>query len=520
MRFGNIAGNDLNRCDGSVRADFIETSEEFRESIMRKRESGNNFKVGSEVEVSGEVSANADAVKVPVVGTAVGVGANVGASTTIPPLSQSSSSNSQVMLQLLEGIESRNQSVTRAGFTCYEHEFEITEYQHPTFASQFLSAVDSLESCLLPDSSSPQDSLIIPGKTSAQDDCAIKFFKNYGTHYIKAARFGSKMSILTLVDSKTASLASKDEVEKCAANNNQWSAIGIVGGGSNTAGCIANLSESTISSTKVVEEEIVVTVGSRPKVDVRAWADQMGKPEIVHKTIAPISDIFTTDFMKELSFKENGDATIKESLETYLFNYCGLFRSECNYVVDKLYCPKDYCSGSISVSRTVILSNPIGEEECGTYTGSVDQDFLPHGQGTLRLEGGRKATGIWVRGCAPDCDVYPKWQQLVAIFLPGNYILATQDQVTDHKEWILERLEKWAVAKFEKGSIYGRGHGGQIVTEEKEDVNFKHVILCKNEVKPTDDNQNQTRTGKAMEFLRQNIVQGQIPPGVGNLTSQ
>ena len=72
----------------------------------------------------------------------------------------------------------------------------------------------------------------------------------------------------------------------------------------------------------------------------------MGKPEIVHKTIAPISHLFTTDFMREISFKENGDATIKESLESYIVNYCSLFRSECNYVVDRFYCQRK-CTGSI-----------------------------------------------------------------------------------------------------------------------------------------------------------------------------
>ena len=333
MRFGN-------RCDGSVRADFIETSEEFRESIMRSKSTGKSFKVGSEVEVSGKVSAGVE-----------GVEAELGASRTIPPLSQSGSSNSQVMGKLLEGFESNSISITRAGFSCYEYEYEITEYQHPGFASQFLSAVELLESCLLDDSSSSGEqqakkSSILEGKTAAQDECAKKFLRNYGTHYIKAARFGSKMSILTVLNSKAASRVSRDRLEKCATENQKWSALGIVGGGSDSSGCLQELFESSSSFSEVVEEEIVVTVGSRPKADYKEWADQMGKPEIVHKTIAPISDLFTNDFMEDISFKENGDATIKDVLEKYLESYCGLFISECNYVVNRFYCQNN-CSGSI-----------------------------------------------------------------------------------------------------------------------------------------------------------------------------
>ena len=63
VRFGNIAGNDLNRCDGSVRADFIQTSEEFLESIMRSESSRKSFQIGSEVEVTASLSAG---VEIPV----------------------------------------------------------------------------------------------------------------------------------------------------------------------------------------------------------------------------------------------------------------------------------------------------------------------------------------------------------------------------------------------------------------------------------------------------------------------
>ena len=149
VRFGNTAGNDLNRCDGSVRADFIQTSEEFLESIMRSESSRKTFQIGSEVEVTAGVSGGVEAggeagvgiplpLAVPVtpnVGGSVGgnVGGSVGATVTIPPLYQSVSSNSQVMAQLSEGLESNQISITRSSFSCYEYDFEITQFQHPEF---------------------------------------------------------------------------------------------------------------------------------------------------------------------------------------------------------------------------------------------------------------------------------------------------------------------------------------------------------------------------------------------------
>ena len=146
-RFGNTAGNDLNRCDGSVRADFIQTSREFLESIMRSESSRKTFQLGSEVVLTAGLNAGVETgadgglgvgngVTIPVTGNLGGnvggnVGGSVGATVTIPPLFQSVSSNSKVMAEISEGLESNQISLTRSSFSCYEYEFEITEFQHP-----------------------------------------------------------------------------------------------------------------------------------------------------------------------------------------------------------------------------------------------------------------------------------------------------------------------------------------------------------------------------------------------------
>ena len=46
-----------------------------------------------------------------------------------------------------------------------------------------------------------------------------------------------------------------------------------------------------------------------------------------------------------------------------------------------------------------------------------------------------------------DCVVHPFGAT------PSGYHLASEDQVEDHKDWILKTLEKWAIAKFENGYV-------------------------------------------------------------------
>ena len=98
---------------------------------MRSESSRKSFQIGSEVEVTASLSGG---VEIPVAKNVEGnVEGSVEARVTIPPLYQSVSSNSQLMAQLSEGLESNQISITRSSFSCYEYDFEITEFQHPDF---------------------------------------------------------------------------------------------------------------------------------------------------------------------------------------------------------------------------------------------------------------------------------------------------------------------------------------------------------------------------------------------------
>ena len=67
--------------------------------------------------------------------------------------------------------------------------------------------------------------------------------------------------------------------------------------------------------------------------------------------------------------------------------------------------------------------------------------------------------------CCLGCDVYPLdrkftlWlereekEERYRVFGVGTYQLASEDQVNQEKRWILERLDKWAVAKFNSGFV-------------------------------------------------------------------
>ena len=391
VRFGNTAGNDLNRCDGSIRADYIDTLEQFMESTVKTKYSGTSFQIGTEIVltagfgigVNGELNGGYGGIG----GSTEG---NIEATVTIPPLYSSISSNSKVMSNIARDLETNQISITRSSFSCHEYEFEITESQHPSFTGQFRASVEELERCFMqgpPFNISKQEPGVINGTSKIQDACAMTFIRSYGTHFIRKAQYGSKMSILTVLNSTYAYSANQLQIAECATKSKTWSFLGIIGGGSVKEKCYEDLFDSASESTEVVLEEIVVTVGSRPKADYSEWAGQQGKPEIIQKSIAPISDLFNSHFMNDMNIKfdEDGVALIKPVFDKYLMYYCGVFPSHCTFVTAMPFCPSEMCESSYS---------------CGQYTGQVDANFLPHGKGTLSwiLEG-EVLEMIWVHGC-------------------------------------------------------------------------------------------------------------------------
>merc|ERR1719348_313056 len=102
-------------------------------------------------------------------------------SRTIPPIYQSSGSNSRVMQDISSRLTKKGQKVTRSKFSCYEYEFEIYSAQHPVLTTQFKEKVEKLDKCLQQRGAA----IAYSARTSMHDSCVKSFFINYGTHYIR-----------------------------------------------------------------------------------------------------------------------------------------------------------------------------------------------------------------------------------------------------------------------------------------------------------------------------------------------
>jgi len=362
VRFGNTAGSDLNRCNGNVKADFIGTSEEFFSSVTETKGTQNGYHVGPEMEISGSFGKD---------------GVEASASRDIPPIYQSMASNSKIMMDTMTNMNSQETKTTRSRFNCYEYEFEIKEAQHPQLRQEFENEVAKLDVNLA--------SLADYSDKTEDHDRAVKFFfEQFGTHYIKSARFGSTMSVITVLDKKAEYSGSHHNLEECSTENSKWSFLGLFGGGKVSNKCKGSVFDEDSSANKLVVDSSVMLVGSRPAATYDEWAqNNLGSPEIIHKTVAPISELLTKNFLTKLGedrFDSDGVAKIKTLLDHFTLDYCRLFPSDCTYVFKRPYCQsKDNTNKYESCSCDETQSN------CGHYTGYINENFLPNGEGIMHI---------------------------------------------------------------------------------------------------------------------------------------
>jgi len=374
VRFENTNARPNEACDSDFSSTTFKSGQDYLESIFNSQGTGIGIKVGSDVDVGTNVGGSigaqtSDKITLPDFGLPVdglplptlnsNLNGGVTANTRIPPLLQASSSNSKTMGNIIVSLETNLFSITKSTAKCDLYTVLIQTIHHPTFKKQFIRSVKYLNKCWRRHRNTPQ-----------VEECAKTFIDNYGTHYISMANFGSKATFTKIFDSNASKHVSKKDKEKCSVKNMKASLFGAVGGNADKNQCEGgNIAKETLSSFNI-DNERIYSVGSRPKNSLSEWADQIERPEIIKKEITPLSNLFTDWFMDIDELRDIDYDGIRPWLDTQIKSYCYIFQKEgrCHHVTRRPVCTPASCSGS---------------KLCGYWTGPVDLDFLPDGQGTF-----------------------------------------------------------------------------------------------------------------------------------------
>jgi len=312
-------------------------------------------------------------------GTSFSAGASVGVGFKIPPIWKSLASNNEREQKIATSIDSKQVTTTKASTHCKRYSYQLQRYSPPAFHSAFKIGLAQLNQCW----NAPADA----NPNSYQ--CARDFINAYGTHFVKRATFGAKVTTTRVFDFEKANKQSRQTLDHCTRSQPTWSVLGIFTKGDTISDCQNELSTGFSISRSGLQKEETESVGCKPSVD---YGDEGPfPPEIIEKTLAPISDLFTSEFMNEERVGTSIDfESIRPWLADKIVDYCVLFKSQY------------HCKHTTRLEYSCAHCPGVNPNHCaGVYTGSIDIDFLPHtpgDQGVLNIPAGQ-IVSEWKHGC-------------------------------------------------------------------------------------------------------------------------
>jgi len=312
-------------------------------------------------------------------GTSFSAGASVGVGFKIPPIWKSLASNNEREQKIATSIDSKQVTTTKASTHCKRYSYQLQRYSPPAFHSAFKIGLAQLNQCW----NAPADA----NPNSYQ--CARDFINAYGTHFVKRATFGAKVTTTRVFDFEKANKQSRQTLDHCTRSQPTWSVLGIFTKGDTISDCQNELSTGFSISRSGLQKEETESVGCKPSVD---YGDEGPfPPEIIEKTLAPISDLFTSEFMTEERVGTSIDfESIRPWLADKIVDYCVLFKSQY------------HCKHTTRLEYSCAHCPGVNPNHCaGVYTGSIDIDFLPHtpgDQGVLNTPAGQ-IVSEWKHGC-------------------------------------------------------------------------------------------------------------------------
>ena len=368
VRFNNIAGEEHANCKGNLEVRVIRTVEEMFDaktstkldstSSQYGQELNINAKLGADGKLSSDITKSLEKLfgstaeahgdwrivegeggdsssstrtksvdlndttqessgEIEKSGTSFSAGASVGVRFKIPPIWKSLASNNEREQKIATSIDSKQVTTTKASTHCKRYSYQLQRYSPPAFHSAFKLGLARLNQCW----NAPADA----SPNSYQ--CARDFINAYGTHFVKRATFGAKVTTTRVLDFEKANEQSRQTLDACTRSQSTWSALGVYTSGTTSSECQSDLSTGLSISQSGLQKEETESVGCKPSIDY--GSDGPFPPEIIEKTLAPISDLFTSEYMTHDRVGTSIDFEgIRPWLSDKIVDYCVLFKSQ------------------------------------------------------------------------------------------------------------------------------------------------------------------------------------------------
>ena len=238
---------------------------------------------------------------------------------------------------------------------CTVYRIDVSSFAKPEFHPSFKEALRQLNKAA-------------KEPTSRRSQEVLKaFISEFGTHYASSAWLGAALTTETRFASKSANEEERSERQNCIKRSFE-AAMGVVANvteisvnasvpedlgslGTTIGGwevnsdstfnreaknCLNDTNGNRFYLEKGFERTKITSVGSTPKLDPQAWADDVkNSPAVIHRKLNEISSLFTEEFIGDIPEEEPNPSTgrldpasMKEFFNNGLADYCQLMLGE------------------------------------------------------------------------------------------------------------------------------------------------------------------------------------------------
>ncbi len=300
-----ITVGPIQTCKVQKQQRIMTSVQQYRDFLTQSMSQGSEMATNLEYDVS---------VSVPV------KGAELGISTTVPPLASAAFSGNEKYQKDEQFFSRKHGRLLMIYGVCTSYSFTISRSYPPLFRKNFLRALKTLQ----------ETTQLSDGE---KNRAFRTFIDQFGTHYLRSGIMGARMAVTERLE-KTERMTSSDEQASKCSRESKSLFFGLIK--SRSEMCENEIKQQSSQLYNEYSRFEYFSYGSALDKDPETWAkQQITKPMPIKMTLDPIVNLFRKTFMENLKdeddqpFNFDYTAVLQWFLPRYL-RYCEDNKSELN----------------------------------------------------------------------------------------------------------------------------------------------------------------------------------------------
>jgi len=238
----------------------------------------------------------------------------VSVSGKVPPVVQASFSSSEAFAENEKFFIQTKGIISMKEAVCETYTLHVNLFDLPPFSPAIMNAVYELNQA-------------IKGSEIQKNVIFDRFINEFGTHFVKSANMGARLSVTTRYTADEKSKLTQDQINECNSKSLEVAVGASAGYSTNKCNNVGNSNTDTVAGK--FSRKYITSYGSSVKKSMTEWTQQdFVSPLPIKMELSPITNLFQDRYMGSGKLSYNGQAftpNVKAILAFFgprYWNYC------------------------------------------------------------------------------------------------------------------------------------------------------------------------------------------------------